>query len=185
MGVENDEEFFVDSGRRLLAPTFGRQPSPCRPTRVRRIFPGMSERPLRRFIRPITRLNLVRVSIVGLFVLLALMVLSRAPSDAPRPANAAETAADGQLTQPTAGVGGDSAPEALHGAVERTPVETGEPSLAGGCFRPGSSRAEVRSVMGAPDTVVFGAWEYGRSSVTFGYGVVLDYSNQGGNLRLC
>jgi len=39
--------------------------------------------------------------------------------------------------------------------------------------------------MGAPDTVVFGAWEYGRSSVTFGYGVVLDYSNQGGNLRLC
>ena len=145
----------------------------------------MSERPLKRFIRPITRLNPVRVSVVGLFVLLVLVVLSRAPSDAPRPANSAETAADGQLSEPAAGVDGDSAPRALDGAVERTPVETGEPPLDDGCFRPGSSRAEVRAVMGAPDTVVFGAWEYGRSSVTFGYGVVLDYSNEGGNLRLC
>ncbi len=145
----------------------------------------MSERPLRRFIRPVTRLNLVRVSVVGLFVLLVLMVLSRAPSDAPRPANAAETAAEGQSTEPAAGVDGDSAPRALDGAVARAPVEAGEPPLADGCFRSGSSRAEVRAVMGAPDTVVFGAWEYGLSSVTFGYGVVLDYSNQGGNLRLC
>jgi len=39
--------------------------------------------------------------------------------------------------------------------------------------------------MGAPDTVDFGAWVYGESWVTFGYGVVLDYSNQGRNLRLC
>ena len=66
------------------------------------------------------------------------------------------------------------------------PTETSEPPLAAtGCFRSGSSRAEVRAVMGAPDTVDFGAWMYGRSSVTFGYGVVLDYSNQGDNLRLC
>ena len=131
----------------------------------------MSERPLKRFIRPITRLNPVRVSVVGLLLLLVLVVLSRAPSDAPRPVNAAETAAEGQLTEPTAGVDRDSARQA--------------PPLATGCFRSGSSRAEVRAVMGAPDTVDFGAWMYGRSSVTFGYGVVLDYSNQGDNLRLC
>ncbi len=129
----------------------------------------MSERPLKR-LRLLTQLNPVRVSVVGLLLLLVLVVLSRAPSDAPQPANAAETAAAGPLTEPTAGVDGDSAAQAL---------------AATGCFRSGSSRAEVRAVMGAPDTVDFGAWMYGRSSVTFGYGVVLDYSNQGDNLRLC
>jgi hypothetical protein len=129
----------------------------------------MSERPLKR-LRLLTQLNPVRIAVVGLLLLLVLGVLSRAPSDAPQPVNAAETAAAGPLTEPTAGVDGDSA----------------EPPLAAtGCFRSGSSRAEVRAVMGAPDTVDFGAWMYGRSSVTFGYGVVLDYSNQGDNLRLC
>ena len=133
----------------------------------------------------ITRLNPVRVSVVGLFLLLGLMVLGRAPPDVPRPVNTAETTADGQLTGPTAGLEGDSARQALDGTVARTPAETSEPPLLSGCFRSGSTRAEVRTVMGAPDTVVFGAWEYGRSSVTFGYGVVADYSNEGGNLRLC
>ena len=136
-------------------------------------------------MRPITRLTTARVSFLGLLLLLVLVVLSRAPSDAPRPIKAAESAADEQLAAPTAGVDRDSARQALDGTVVRTPAETSEPPLATGCFRPGSSRDEVRAVMGAPDTVVFGAWEYGRSSVTFGYGVVLDYSNQGGNLRLC
>ena len=51
--------------------------------------------------------------------------------------------------------------------------------------RSGSTRAEVRAAMGAADRVVAGAWEYGQSWVTFGYGTVLDYSNEGGNLRLC
>ncbi len=142
----------------------------------------MFERPLERFMRPITRLTAARLSFVALLLLLVLVVLSRAPSDAPRPINAAESAANEQLTDPTAGVDRDSARQALDGTVA---AETSEPPLATGCFRSGSSRDEVRAVMGAPDTVVFGAWEYGRSSVTFGYGVVLDYSNQGGNLRLC
>ena len=123
-------------------------------------------------------MNAVRVSVVGLILLLVLVVLIRAPSDAPRPINAAETAADGRLTEPTAesraGVDGDSA----------QPVSA-RPTLATGCFRSGSSRAEVRTVMGEPDTVHFGAWMYGRSNVAFGYGVVADYSNEDGNLRLC
>ena len=126
----------------------------------------------------VTRLNASRVSVVGLIVLFVFVLLIRAPSDAPRPINAAEIAADGRLTEPTAeppaGVDGDSA----------QPVSA-RPTLATGCFRSGSSRAEVRTVMGEPDTVDFGAWMYGGSWVTFGYGVVLDYSNQGGNLRLC
>ena len=142
----------------------------------------MFERPLERFMRPTTRLTAARLSFVVLLLLLVLVVLSRAPSDAPRPINAAERAASEEMTAPTAGVDRDSARQALDGTVA---AETSELPLTTGCFRSGSSRDEVRAVMGAPDTVVFGAWEYGRSSVTFGYGVVLDYSNQGGNLRLC
>lgn len=53
------------------------------------------------------------------------------------------------------------------------------------CIKGGSTREEVRAVMGEPDSIAFGDWLYGRSSVTFGYGVVLDYSNAGGNLVLC
>ena len=55
----------------------------------------------------------------------------------------------------------------------------------GGCFGSGSTRAEVSAVMGAPDSVVFGEWVYGRSGVTFGYGTVLDIRNVGGDLRVC
>ena len=54
-----------------------------------------------------------------------------------------------------------------------------------GCFSSGSTRAEVSRVMGAPDSTVYGEWVYGRSGITFGYGTVLDYHNEGGNLRLC
>jgi len=134
----------------------------------------------------ITRLNGVRVaSFAGLILLVVLVVVRslpdvpsgpEAPSNGPRPLNAAA----GEATE-----AGGSAQEGLGGTVARTPSDTGEPPLASGCFRGGSTRSEVRAVMGAPDTVMFGAWEYGRSSVTFGYGVVLDYSNQGDNLRLC
>ena len=53
------------------------------------------------------------------------------------------------------------------------------------CIKGGSTREEVRAAMGEPDSVAFGDWLYGRSSVTFGYGVVLDYSNAGGNLVVC
>jgi hypothetical protein len=119
--------------------------------------------------RLITRLNPVGTSVVALIVLLALVVLSRAPSDGPQPTNAPEATADGQPTEPTGGV----------------ETETSEPTLATGCFGTGSTRAEAQAVMGTPDTVVFGAWVYGRSNVTFGYGTVLDYSNEGRDLRLC
>jgi hypothetical protein len=133
---------------------------------------------------PVARLNVTRVAFVGLVLLIVLVVLIRAPSDAPRPMNAAE----GEPTEAPTGVeavDADSARQALGGSVAPTPEETIEPPLASGCFRSGSSRDEVRAIMGAPDTVIYGGWEYGRSWVTFGYGVVLDFSNAGGNLRLC
>ena len=53
------------------------------------------------------------------------------------------------------------------------------------CIRGGTTREEVRAIMGEPDSVAFGDWLYGRSSVTFGYGVVLDFTNAGGNLVVC
>jgi hypothetical protein len=118
-----------------------------------------------------TRLHPVGTPVVGLILLSVLVVLIRSPSEGPEPANAAEEQA----------LGGTTA-ESPSAADETPLVET---SLADGCFRPGSSRAEVRALMGAPDTIDFGAWVYGESWVTFGYGVVLDYSNQGSNLKLC
>jgi hypothetical protein len=39
--------------------------------------------------------------------------------------------------------------------------------------------------MGEPDSISFGAWLYGRSEISFGYGVVVDLSNAGGNLIVC
>ena len=138
---------------------------------------------------PMIHPNAAQVSFVGLVLLIVLVVLIRAPSDAPRPINAG----GGQATGATAGVegmDGNSAQllpgqQAPGGTIALTPTESGEPPLASGCFRSESSRDEVRAVMGAPDSVVFGAWEYGRSWVTFGYGVVLDFSNVDGSLRLC
>ena len=53
------------------------------------------------------------------------------------------------------------------------------------CIRGGTSREEVRRIMGEPDSIAFGDWLYGRSSVTFGYGVVLDFTNVDGTLRVC
>lgn len=132
-----------------------------------------------------TRLHPVGTSVVGLLLLLVLVVVSRAPSDAPGPENAAETTTDQELSEATGGVDRDSAQQALGGTAVGTAAETSEPPLTAGCFRSGSSRAEVRAVMGEPDTIRFGAWMYGRSHVGFGYGVVADYSNEDGNLRLC
>lgn len=60
-----------------------------------------------------------------------------------------------------------------------------DPAQGLGCIHGGTTREEVRAIMGEPDSVAFGDWIYGRSSVTFGYGVVLDYSNAGGNLVVC
>jgi hypothetical protein len=69
--------------------------------------------------------------------------------------------------------------------VVNTPAPAPAPAQGLTCIKGGSTREEVRAVMGEPDSVAFGDWLYGRSSVTFGYGVVLDYSNAGGNLVLC
>lgn len=64
------------------------------------------------------------------------------------------------------------------------PPPAGQPQGLG-CIHGGTTREEVRAIMGDPDSVAFGDWIYGRSSVTFGYGVVLDYSNASGNLVIC
>ena len=134
----------------------------------------------------ITRLNVVRVAsfagLILLFVLVVLRSLPEAPAGPGAPSNASRpmNAADGQATE-----AGGSAQQALGGTVARTPAEPREPPLDTGCFRGGSTRSEVRAIMGAPDSVAYGDWVYGQSSVTFGYGMVSDYSNLGDNLRLC
>ena len=66
-----------------------------------------------------------------------------------------------------------------------TPSERSTPPTSFGCIRGGTSRGEVLELMGEPDSVVYGVWLYGSSEVSFGYGVVLDYSDVDGVLRLC
>ena len=110
---------------------------------------------------------------IGLVVLLVLVVLIRSPSDPSQ----SISAADGEATEAPAGTIAPTPPEAVEPPAE--------PFVRTGCFLNGSSRAEVRAVMGPADTVDRGAWVYGESWVTFGYGVVLDFSNEGGDLRLC
>ena len=139
-----------------------------------------------------SNLNTTRATLVGLVVVLLLVVLVRSPSGAPEPMNAAEGEAAEALAGGV-GVDRDSVRPAPGRSVAPTPAESGEtplepsvePPVRTGCFRSGSRRNEVRAAMGAPDTIDRGAWEYGQSWVTFGYGVVLDFSNQDGNLRLC
>ena len=53
------------------------------------------------------------------------------------------------------------------------------------CIRGGTPRADVRSIMGEPDSISFGVWFYGASEVAFGYGVVVEYRDVDGNLILC
>jgi hypothetical protein len=56
---------------------------------------------------------------------------------------------------------------------------------ADGCLRGGTPRAEVQALLGAPDSISWGVWLYGRSEVTFGYGVVVGFADHDGNLRVC
>ncbi len=132
-----------------------------------------------------TRLYPVGASVVGLVLLLAIVVLIRAPADAPGLMDAGETANGRQGSSPAAGIDGDSVQQVPGGAATDAPAGAAEPPLATGCFGSGSTRVEVSAVMGAPDSVVFGEWVYGRSGVTFGYGTVLDIRNDGRNLRVC
>jgi hypothetical protein len=39
--------------------------------------------------------------------------------------------------------------------------------------------------MGEPDSVSFGSWLYGPSEIMFGYGVVVEIRNEGGNVTVC
>ncbi len=118
-------------------------------------------------------MNAARILAAGVVVLLVLLVLIRSPSDASRSMSAAE----GEATEAPAVTIVPDPPDPVEPPVE--------PFVRTGCFRNGSSRAEVRAVMGPSDRVDRGAWVYGESWVTFGYGVVLDFSNEGGDLRLC
>jgi hypothetical protein len=62
-------------------------------------------------------------------------------------------------------------------------VDTGSPAAA--CIRGGTPREEVRRIMGEPDSVSFGSWLYGPSELMFGYGVVVEIRNEGGNVTVC
>ncbi len=129
-----------------------------------------------------SNLNTARATFIGLVVVLLLVVLIRSPSGAPEAMNAAE----GEAAEALAGGSATPTPAQSGETPLAPPVEPSvEPSVRTGCFRSGSSRNEVRAAMGAPDAINRGFWEYGQDWVTFGYGVVLDFSNEGGNLRLC
>ena len=100
--------------------------------------------------------------VVAAAMLFAATLVSCAPEDAPPPAVESLRVPDAPAAAPPAA-----------------------PAQGLGCIKGGTTREEVRAVMGEPDSIAFGDWLYGRSSVTFGYGVVLDFSNAGGNLVLC
>lgn len=51
-------------------------------------------------------------------------------------------------------------------------------------FRPGSTKDEVLAVQGAPDRTEGSVWHYGKDSVTFADGRVLNYSNEQRRLRV-
>jgi hypothetical protein len=78
-------------------------------------------------------------------------------------------------------------PAAESSRVPDAPVDASPPAPTPrvGCIEGGSTREEVRAAMGEPDSIAWGDWLYGRSSVTFSYGRVSDFSNAGGELVLC
>jgi len=104
---------------------------------------------------------------------------SRSPTrTAPRPPDAA--------APPSERGGSTASPAAATVEAPAAPIPSA--ALAGrgsDCVRGGSTREEVLEIMGQPDSVAFGAYVYGRSQVLFGYGVVVEWSNAGGNLLLC
>jgi hypothetical protein len=53
------------------------------------------------------------------------------------------------------------------------------------CIRGGTSREDVRRILGEPDSISFGAWLYGASEIQFGYGVVVETRDPAGRLHLC
>ena len=53
------------------------------------------------------------------------------------------------------------------------------------CIRGGTTREDVRRILGDPDSVSFGAWLYGSSEIQFGYGVVVETRDPDARLHLC
>jgi hypothetical protein len=89
-------------------------------------------------------------------------------------------------TRPPAARGpGIGPPPSSSALTPAAPTPQSDSAQGLSCIRGGTSRDEVRRIMGEPDSIAFGDWLYGRSSVTFGYGVVLDYANRDGRLRVC
>jgi len=83
----------------------------------------------------------------------------------------------------------DSAPlQTADSVAARAPVANRGPTTASRgprCIQGGTPREDVRRIMGEPDSVSYGSWLYGSSEIMFGYGVVVETRNAGGNLDLC
>ena len=90
---------------------------------------------------------------------------------------------------------GDSVPEAQPDSAPppQSPVFEPPPPVAAGapadtatprCVGPGSTREQVRAVLGEPDTIVGGWWHYGRTQFHLGSGTVQDYIS-GGDVPFC
>lgn len=69
-------------------------------------------------------------------------------------------------------------------AVLTQPVPQASPPVDG-CIKGGTTRAEVRALLGEPDSISWGVWLYGESEITFGYGVVVAFADVEDNLMLC
>jgi hypothetical protein len=89
---------------------------------------------------------------------------------------------------------GDPTPEAEPGAAPpQSPAFSPPPPVAADappdtttprCVGPGSTREQVRAVLGEPDSIVGGWWHYGRTQFHLGSGTVQDYIS-GGNVPFC
>lgn len=105
-------------------------------------------------------------------MLLTLGVAASGCRDVPPEAPPSGASAVADLPSPVPGGAGRMAP--VLGA-----------STAETCIQGGTPREDVRTIMGEPDSVSFGSWLYGSSEIMFGYGVVVEARNSGGNLILC
>lgn len=84
-------------------------------------------------------------------------------------------------------------PGAINTAAQDAPTAVVTPTQppsdarlpADGCIRGGTTRAEVSTLLGPPDSISWGVWLYGRSEVTFGYGVVVAFTDTDENLMVC
>jgi hypothetical protein len=81
----------------------------------------------------------------------------------------------------------DRAPAAQSPPVSPPPTavpSTAPPEPRRGCVGPGSTREQVRELLGEPDSIVGGWWYYGRTQFHLGSGTVQDYIS-GGNTPIC